>query len=152
MPNELTAYAGYGSEENYEYLYQNHIEAFVKYNYFYPEQQKGDKANSLFRVDNHYYNPQQDCYYCPMGQKMAFLETSQKISLGGYERTLSRYQAQNFTGCPLRGQCHNAIEIRIIDVKPVFGIIKHNKGFRRFWLKGIDKVAIEFGLMALAPK
>ena len=181
MPKELTADAGYGSEENYEYLEQNHIEAFVKYNYFYLEQQKGDRAKSPFHVDNLYYNAQQDCYYCPMGQKMAFLETTQKTSLGGYERTLSRYQAQNCNGCPLRGPCHNAIENRIIDVshrlnelkakardrllsekglkhrsqrsidvEPVFGIIKHNKGFRRFWLRGIDKVAIEFGLMALA--
>ena len=181
MPKELTADAGYGSEENYEYLDQNHIEAFVKYNYFYLEQQKGDKAKSPFHVDNLYYNPQQDCYYCPMGQKMTFLETTQKNSLGGYERTVSRYQAQNCNGCPLRGPCHHAIEDRIIDVshrlnelkakardrllsakglahrsqrpidvEPVFGIIKHNKGFRRFWLRGIDKVAIEFGLMALA--
>ena len=181
MPKELTADAGYGSEENYEYLDQNHIEAFVKYNYFYLEQQKGDKARSPFHVDNLYYNPQQDCYYCPMGQKMTFLATIQKISLGGYERTVSRYQAQNCNGCPLRGLCYQAVENRIvdvshrlnelkakardrllsekglahrsqrpIDVEPVFGIIKHNKGFRRFWLRGIDKVAIEFALMALA--
>ena len=33
LPRELTADAGYGSEENYEYLEQNKVEAFVKYNY-----------------------------------------------------------------------------------------------------------------------
>lgn len=29
-------------------------------------------------------------------------------------------------------------------------MIKHNRGFRRFLLKGIEKVTIEFGLVALA--
>jgi transposase len=181
MPKELTADAGYGSEENYEYLDQHQIEAFVKYNYFYLEQHKGDKAKPAFHVDNLYYNPQQNCFYCPMGQKMAFLENIKKVSLGGYERTVSRYQAQNCKGCPLHGPCHNAAENRIvdvshrltelkakardrllsekglvhrsqrpIDVEPVFGMIKHNRGFRRFLLKGLDKVTIEFGLLALA--
>jgi hypothetical protein len=29
-------------------------------------------------------------------------------------------------------------------------MLKQNRGFRRFLLRGIDKVAIEFGLLALA--
>ena len=36
------------------------------------------------------------------------------------------------------------------DVEATFGCLKHNKGFRRFMLKGIDKVEIEAGLLALA--
>jgi hypothetical protein len=39
---------------------------------------------------------------------------------------------------------------RPVDVEPVFGMLKQNKSFRRFFLKGIDKVSIEFGLLALA--
>jgi Transposase DDE domain len=39
---------------------------------------------------------------------------------------------------------------RPVDVEPVFGMIKHNRGFRRFHLRGLDKVSIEFGLIALA--
>jgi hypothetical protein len=31
----------------------------------------------------------------------------------------------------------------------VFAQLKHNNGFRRFSLKGFEKVALEFGLMAL---
>lgn len=38
-PQTLTADAGYGSEENYEVLEQQAIEAYVKYNYFDKEQQ-----------------------------------------------------------------------------------------------------------------
>ncbi|WP_157956032.1 transposase [Flavobacterium kingsejongi] len=34
-------------------------------------------------------------------------------------------------------------------VEPVFAQLKHNNGFRRFSLKGLQKVELEFGLMAL---
>jgi hypothetical protein len=30
--------SGYGSEENYEFMENNNIEPFVKFNYFYKEQ------------------------------------------------------------------------------------------------------------------
>ncbi len=36
---------------------------------------------------------------------------------------------------------------RMVDVEPVFGMIKKNKGFRRFYLKGIENVNIELGLL-----
>ncbi len=36
------------------------------------------------------------------------------------------------------------------DVESVFGNIKHNKGFRRFMLRGKEKVAVEFGFVAIA--
>lgn len=36
------------------------------------------------------------------------------------------------------------------DVEPVFGNIKHNHHFKRFMLRGIEKVSIETGLLALA--
>src|SRR5690554_6999016 len=39
---------------------------------------------------------------------------------------------------------------RSADVEPVFAQLKHNHGFRRFSLKGIKNVELEFGLMALA--
>jgi transposase len=180
LPKELTTDAGYGSEENYEYLEQNNVEAYVKYNYFDKEQREKEKAKPAFHVDNLFYNKETNCYYCPMGQKMDFIETSIEKTEAGYERTLSRYQAQNCHGCPIRGACHKSntnrtIEVshrlnelkalarerllsekgrahrskRPVDVEPVFGILKQNKGFRRFSLRGIDKVNIEFGLLAI---
>jgi len=180
-PKELTADGGYGSEENYEFLVQNHIEAYVKYNYFDKEQCEGEKAKPPFHVDNLYYNKDQNCYYCPMGQQMRFIGQTIKATEVGYKRTLSRYQAYNCNGCPLRGKCHKGkdkrtIEIshrlnelkekarktllsekglvhrkqRPVDVEPVFGMIKENRNFRRFMLRGLEKVNIEFGLIAIA--
>ncbi|MEO6334481.1 MAG: transposase, partial [Pyrinomonadaceae bacterium] len=35
-------------------------------------------------------------------------------------------------------------------VEAVFGNVKQNKGFRRFYLRGTEKVKIEIGLVAIA--
>jgi transposase/Asp-tRNA(Asn)/Glu-tRNA(Gln) amidotransferase C subunit len=181
MPEELTADAGYGSEENYAFMEENTMEAYVKYNYFDKEQHNGGQSKGAFHADNLYFNKERNCYYCPMGQVMTFIGTKEDTTGTGYKRTLSRYQAQNCANCPLKGKCHKATGNRIIevshrlnelrakarelllsdkgkahrsqrpvDVEPVFGILKQNKGFRRFMLRGIDKVSIEFGLLALA--
>ncbi|MFC0612483.1 transposase, partial [Scopulibacillus daqui] len=39
---------------------------------------------------------------------------------------------------------------RKIGVESVFGHIKGNRSFRRFSLRGLDKVHVEFGIVALA--
>jgi hypothetical protein len=41
-------------------------------------------------------------------------------------------------------------EQRCWDVEAVFGNIKHNINFKRFMLRGIDKVSVEIGLIAMA--
>lgn len=37
MPKTICVNAAYGSEENYQFLAKNKIEAYVKYNYFHQE-------------------------------------------------------------------------------------------------------------------
>lgn len=39
---------------------------------------------------------------------------------------------------------------RPVEVEPVFGMIKSNRKYRRFLLRGMEKVEIEAGLFALA--
>ena len=178
---EITTDAGYGSEENYDYLEKKKFKAFVKYNTFEKEQdQNYQKKHKAFSKENLYYNYEEDYYVCPMGQKMHKTHQSKKTTAAGYSQTLSHYQAKNCDGCSLRGQCFKAQGNRSIernhnlerhkqqarelllseigiqrrkqrsaDVEPVFAHLKHNNGFRRFSLKGLQKVELEFGLMAL---
>ena len=40
--------------------------------------------------------------------------------------------------------------LRKIEVESVFGHIKGNRSFRRFSLRGLNKVHVEFGIVALA--
>jgi transposase len=176
----VVADAGYGSEENYEYLDGESIEAFVKYNYFHKEQKKAFKSDP-HRTENLFYNEEQDFFVCPMGQKMSLVGEYKKTNASGYVSTIKKYQAINCKGCPARSRCYKgkgnrSIEInhklrrykleakeklnseeglkhrskRPIEPEAVFGQIKFNKTFNRFKLRGLDGVNLEFGLIAIA--
>ena len=177
---EIVADSGYGSEENYEYMFSNGMTPYVKYNMFHVEQRRGYR-NNPFRVSNLFYNPDDDFYVCPMGQKMKFIRQEKRYTASGYQQTVSVYRAGRCEGCPLRGQCHKSkrdrqIEVnhtlddykararelltsehglkhrskRPIEPEAVFGQIKECGRFRRLRLKGLTGAKIEFGLKALA--
>ncbi|CAA9497021.1 MAG: Transposase, IS4 family [uncultured Segetibacter sp.] len=180
-PQVVTADAGYGSEENYQYLEDNNITGYVKHNQFDRQQNETIRDKKPFASEKLYYNKEKDCYYCPMGQPMNNIATTIRKTSTGFKQQVTIYQARNCQGCPLRGVCHKAktnrtIEInhnlkrlkhkadelllseegqrhrkqRPCDVEPVFGNIKNNHHFKRFMLRGIEKVSIETGLLALA--
>src|SRR5674476_417707 len=180
MPETLVADAGYGSEENYEYLEKNNVEAYVKYQYFHKEQSKKWRTDP-YRTENLPYDKKNDSYTCPMGQQMNFIKEKIKITDNGFRQTKRLYQANNCNGCPVRDTCNKSkanriIEInerlnhyksiirerltsergkkyrsqRPVDVEAVFGIIKGNKNYRKFLLRGLEKVEIEVGLLALS--
>ena len=115
-PDVITADAGYGSEENYQYLCDNNIENYVKYNYFDKDQSSKKDKKTPFKPDTLYYNPQKDCYICPMGQQMQNVGTYQTKTKTGFTQTINRYQAKNCNGCPLRGVCHKSKSNRIIEI------------------------------------
>lgn len=177
---EIVADSGYGSEENYGYLFRNGMTPYVKYNMFHVEQRRGYR-NNPFRVSNLFYNPDDDFYVCPMGQKMKFIRQEKRHTASGYQQTVSVYRASRCEGCPLRGQCHKSrrdrqIEVnhtlddykararelltseqglkhrskRPIEPEAVFGQIKECGRFRRLRLKGLTGAKIDFGLKALA--
>lgn len=177
---EIVADSGYGSEENYEYMFRNGMTPYVKYNMFHVEQRRGYR-NNPFRVSKLFYNPHDDFYVCPMGQKMKFIRQEKRYTASGYQQTVSVYRAHRCEGCPLRGQCHKSkrdrqIEVnhtlddykararelltseqglkhrsnRPIEPEAVFGQIKECGRFRRLRLKGLTGAKIDFGLKALA--
>ena len=112
----ITADAGYGSEENYDYLEKEELTAYVKYNTFEKEQDKNyQKKHKTFSKENLYYNQEEDYYVCPIGQKMHKTHESTKTTQAGYIQQLSHYQAQNCEGCPLRGICFKAQGNRSIE-------------------------------------
>ena len=109
LPKEGCADAGYGSEENYEFMEANAIEAFVKYNYFHKEQKKAFK-DDIFRIENLYYNKEGDYFVCPMGQHMERVGTCYDKTDSGYRTQTGVYRAKNCEGCPLRWGCYKSRE------------------------------------------
>jgi transposase len=180
-PTDLTADAGYGSEENYAYLEQNNITAYVKHNQFDREQNENIQSKKPFTADKLHYNTAQDYYVCPMGQHMENKGSYSKTTATGFIQRITKYEAKNCNSCPLNGSCHKSKANRVIeinhhlnelkqqanqrllseqgikkrkqrchDVEPVFANIKNNHGFKRFMLRGKQKVTIETGLLAMA--
>jgi gas vesicle protein len=177
---QVVADAGYGSEENYEYMHNNGIEAFVKYNYFHKELKRKFK-NDIFHPSNLFYNAEKDYFVCPMGQHMENMGTGTRRSDLGYVSHVTYYQAKKCEGCPLRWGCHKSKKARIIEInhrlieykrlarerllseqgvklrgqrciepEAVFGQLKSNNMFNRFKLRGLEKVIIEFGLAVIS--
>lgn len=117
-PDVLVADSGYGSEQNYEFMEAEQIEAFVKYNYFHQEQKtKGKiKPKHAFRPEHLHYNKQGDYFICPTGQKMTKRYETHPKTKSGYQQKYSVYQAENCSGCPLRGACHKSKTNRKIQI------------------------------------
>ena len=108
--------SGYGSEENYRFMNEAGMDAYVKYNRFHLEQRPLYKPNP-FHHDDFHYNEAEDYYVCPMGQHMTRIGTSHSKTASGYRSENARYRAQNCKGCPLRCLCYKSKEDRrIIEV------------------------------------
>lgn len=107
LPPVAVADSGYGSEENYRFMDEAGMEAYVKYNRFHLEQRPRYKPNP-FHHDNFHYNADGDYYVCPMGQHMTRVGTSHSKTASGYRSENARYRAQNCKGCPLRCLCYKA--------------------------------------------
>jgi transposase len=124
-PEAVVADAGYGSEQNYEVLEEKDITAYVKYNMFHREQQKSWQQKNPFHASILHYDRERDSYICPMGQPMRHIGDVKKENRAGHVSTLSRYRAQNCTGCPLRGVCFKAAEgDRVIEVNHRLNTLK----------------------------
>ena len=107
LPSVAVADSGYGSEENYRFMEEAGIEAYVKYNRFHLEQRPRYRSNP-FRHDSFHYNADEDYYVCPMGQHMRRVGTARSKTASGYRSESARYRAQNCQGCPLRCLCYKA--------------------------------------------
>jgi len=180
-PQALIADAGYGSEENYDYLKDRNITAYVKYNLFHYEQKKRYLKKKAYRQENFTYLQEEDQYLCPQGKVLTYQFTKDVTSYNGYPSKRRVYGCADCEGCPVKSDCTRSkynrriyigVELlemrkrarelltspegvkmrsqRPIEVEAVYGRLKHNWGFRRFLLRGVDKVKIEWGLLNIS--
>jgi transposase len=182
LPDKVTTDGGYGSQENYQWLKDESVQAFVKPRDFdRSEDALEERQKGPFKQESLQYNSTTDEYTCPSVQPMSYKGSRTEKTTTGFVQNIRHYQAANCEGCPLRPECHKAKGNRIIhvnvefqklkkeadellkteegirkrkqrcwDVEPVFANMKGNHNFRRFMLRGIEKVEIEIGLLALA--
>jgi transposase len=180
MPKNVIGDAGFGSEENYDYLKEEKISNYLKYSDFYFEQSKKYKENR-FHKDNFQYNKKRDQFICPNRQILDFDYQTTKTSKSGYKNTIRVYKSRGCADCPMAHLCKKGVGDRMIkfspayekykqivkenlkttdgirlrkqrgvDVETPFGDIKYNMGYSRFRLRGLEKVNIEWGLLSIA--
>ena len=123
----VVADSGYGSEENYRFMEENGMEAYVKYNRFHMEQRPRFNPDP-FKAENFYYNEGHDFCVCPMGQKMRRIGTKRVKTASGYVSENARYRAVRCDGCPLRCRSQRAALLRGRSETP--GTAMHRTGSR----------------------
>jgi transposase len=158
----ITAYVKYNTfEKEQDKNYQKKHKPFSKENLYYnkeedyyvcPMGQKMFKTHQSQKTTEAEYKQNlshyqaQNCQGCPLRSQCFKAKGNRSIERN---HNLERHKQKtrelllSEIGIQKRKQ-------RSADVEPVFAQLKHNNGFRRFSLKGIKKVELEFGLMAIA--
>lgn len=180
LPENVVADAGYGSEENYECLDELGIGKYVKYNYFDRERKRSFKkdrfniSNLVYDKENDFYmcpagkklvflNERthisetgyesreriyecENCKGCRHRKRCHRSKFNRRIHVRPYLNAFREEVEKLLTsekGTRLRAS-------RGTEVETVFAQIKHNWGFRRFLMRGLEKVNTEFGIISIA--
>jgi transposase len=180
LPKRIIADAGYGSEENYAFLENENLDSYVKYGLFHKEQKRNWRKqrfrveNWPYSKDQDEYTCPanekltfrrefrkktemgylskireyecQHCTDCPMKAQCTRAAGNRHVQVSP---ALIHFREQARTNL-LSDQGRKLSIQRNVDVESVFGQLKHNWGFRRFLLKGKDKVRTEWGLLCMA--
>lgn len=175
----VVADSGYGSEQNYGHLENHDIEAFIKYNYFHAEQKRNYKNNPFLPANLFYNSEKDfyicpmgqrlnlvgqgkrkselgfdcqvsiykslNCVGCPLRGKCHKSKGNRTIEVNHNLNRLRLVAREKLTSDI--GLFHRSK--RPIEPEAVFGQLKSNNRFNRFSLRGLPKVEIEMGLMAI---
>jgi len=173
----ITADAGYESEENYVYLETTKQNTFIKPQ-TYESMKKRSFKNNISKRENMIYDEINDEYTCHNNKKLNVIGEYIRKSKSGYEADVTVYECEDCYGCQYKPRCTKAkgnkkltvskkfIQKRLkslgnitslqgimlrtnrsIQVEGAFGVLKEDYGFRRFLCRGKKNVKTEFTLL-----
>jgi transposase len=177
---QVIADAGYGSEQNYQMLDKQGVDFFIPYNMYRIEQTRkyqknlfhaqnlfynkeldflvcpmGQRMEKIYTkqsktttgfLQEHSVYQAQNCQGCPMRGQCFNAKGNRRIEINHNLQRLKAKAREN-----LESEIGKAIySRRCVEPEPVFGNIKQNKHFKRFTLRKLTKINIEFGLIAIA--
>ena len=176
---DVTADAGYESEENYTYFEGKTIECYIKPQNYERSKTKKYKSNMALR-ENMPYDVDLDEYTCQNGKKLRVVYVGKRKSKSGFESEITYYECESCEGCPFKKKCTRSKDNRTLQVSKkfieqrkqsleritsdkgvllrmnrsiqaegAFGVIKQDYGFRQFLLRGNKKVFTEILLVAM---
>lgn len=178
--NSVTADAGYESEENYTYLENNNQMAYIKPQIYEKSKTKkfkndiSKKENMKYNKDGDYYicatgrkllfkgtttkksksnfkstvsiYECESCLNCEYKSKCTKAKNNKQLYV---PKEFLRLRSTSLTNI----KTEEGVILRVnrsIQVEGAFAVIKQDYGFRRFLLRGNNKVKIEFTIMAFA--
>jgi hypothetical protein len=103
------------------------------------------KTENGYQSTRRYYECE-SCQDCPLKAQCTKAKGNRRIQLSFKLLDYRRQARENLTS--EQGQRLRAL--RSTEVETVFGDIKHNMIFRRFHLRGMPKVKVEWGLICIA--
>lgn len=175
---QVLADAGYASYDNYEYLKERGIDAYVPDRYLEQARKLAtDPEAQPYHKERFAYDPARDVYICPQGKLLVF--SYQCLSNGKVRRRQRVYRGTECAYCPVRRDCtktktrsirremreelqeemraklkteqgSKTYRKRMHLAEAPFGHLKQNLGYRHFLLRGRAKVQAEFCLMCSA--
>jgi transposase len=173
--DEILADSGYGTYDSYQQMEERGKIAYVS-DQAYSKAKKNkykDKLNAYDKT-NFVYDNIKDEYRCPQGKILSYKGRSSEDN-----RKYRVYEGIACANCKVKNLCTKAKNRKIkreereeireaainrletdegkakyakrgYTIEPVFGNLKHNLGYRRFNLRGLQKVNGEFMLFCLA--
>lgn len=100
----ITADAGYESEENYLFIEGNGQTAYIKpQNYEISKTRKYKK--DISRRENMEYHADRDSYICRNGRELTVTNERRSKTASGYVSVKTYYRSPDCTGCPYKTEC-----------------------------------------------
>jgi len=180
LPDSTGADSGYGNQENYEFLKKNHIQNYIKYPLFHKEQTKKFKLmkynwqNMIYdEINDNFICPEgkkleyiktredktetgfvqksrvyecSECDSCPHKIECTKSEGNRQIRFNKKLWQLKQEAKRNLMS-------KKGIEMRAKRAEyseGIFGQIKWNMSFKRFLLRGLENVDLEWGILCFA--
>ena len=103
---EVTADAGYESQENYLYLEENGQVSFIK-PLTYEAQKTKKFREKIGRIENMAYNAEEDCFTCSEGRKLSLRRECSELMSGKFVTT-AYYRCESCKDCSKRNLCCQA--------------------------------------------
>ena len=141
----ITANAGYESEENYLFLEANGQLSYIKpANYEISKTRK--YKNDIGKIENMEYDVKKDIYTCRNGKKLGVDHIRHSKSKTGYVSEKAIYKCEDCNGCPYKSECikgnncKTLLEERTKTLQVAKTFLKHRK-------EDLDRILSEEGIL-----
>ena len=141
----ITADAGYESEENYLFLESNGQISYIKpANYEISKTRK--YRNDIGKIENMEYDEEADIYTCRNDKKLTVDHVRQYKSRTGYVSEKTIYKCENCDGCPYKKECIKGNNCKTpLDERTK--TLQVAKTFLKYRQEGLERILSEEGIL-----